>query len=85
VPHDVGKRFRGDAKGGDFDGRRQAMHRVAGDRDVDGERGCGPRQLLRLQLKGSHEPELVERRRPEPIDDPPDVGDRLLGLTHERS
>ena len=75
---DVGQRLQGDAIGGHLDGGRQRRHRL--------RRRDGDLQFVALDLaggvvtQGRGEPELVQRRRPQLVDEAAQVGHGVLCL-----
>ena len=83
----VRHRLDGDPVGGDLDGGRQVRQAVRDALNVD--RRPGRRVAARVQARGlrpdrAREAELVERRRPEPVDQPPDVRKRDPDLVAEQ-
>ena len=89
VADGVGHRLDRDPVGGDLDRGRQLgqRRRVALDADRGPprhRRSAPPSSRARLLADRAGQPQLVERRRPQPVDQPPDVGERLAHLGRQR-
>ena len=89
VADGVGHRLDGDPVRGDLDRRRQLgqLDAARTRRGSTPPRRCAvraPVESRRLMADRAGEAQLVERRRPQPVDQPPDVGERLADLGAQR-